>query len=87
MGSAFIVLSCSRAFRAIRSSDEYELADNSLDPLPPLNPIRPGLFLGAWARGGEAKVPAAHNSKTIQGIEMKFGRVAENHKLINIGEI
>ena len=28
-------------------------------------------------------MPAAHNSKTIHGIEMKFGRVVENHKLIN----
>ena len=26
-------------------------------------------------------MPAAHNSKIIHGIEMKFGRVAENHKL------
>ena len=30
------------------------------------------------------KVSAAHNSKTIHGIEMKFGRVLENHKLINV---
>ena len=29
-------------------------------------------------------MPAAHNSKTIHGIEMKFGRVVENHKLINL---
>ena len=28
-------------------------------------------------------MPAAHNSKTIHGIEMKFGRVVENHKLIS----
>ena len=27
---------------------------------------------------------AAHNSKTIYGFEMKFGRVVENHKLINL---
>ena len=53
-----------------------------------LNPIRPGLFWGAWAwrgggGGGGGEVPAAQNSKTIHGIEMKFGRVVENHKLIN----
>ena len=29
-------------------------------------------------------MPAAHNSKTIHGIERKFGRVVENHKLINL---
>ena len=29
-------------------------------------------------------MPAAHNSKTIHGIEMKFGRVVENHKLTNL---
>ena len=29
-------------------------------------------------------MPAAHNSKTIDGIEMKFGGVVENHKLINL---
>ena len=49
------------------------------------NPLWPGLFLGAWAwerMGGG--VPAAHNSKTIHGIEMKFGTVVENHKLINL---
>ena len=49
-----------------------------------LNPIRPRLFLGAWARGEGRKVPVAHNSKTIHGIEMKFGRLVENHKLINL---
>ena len=48
----------------------------------------PGLK-GAWARGGEGgrgggKVSAAHNSKTIHGIEMKFCKVIENHKLINL---
>ena len=38
--------------------------------------MRPGLFLGTWAGkgGGGTKVPAAHTSKTIHGIEMKFGR-------------
>ena len=34
--------------------------------------------------GGGQKAPAAHNSKTIRGIKMKFGRVVENHKLINL---
>ena len=29
-------------------------------------------------------MPAAHNFKTIHGIEMKFGRVVENHSLINL---
>ena len=29
-------------------------------------------------------MPAAHNSKTIHGIKMKFNRVVENHKLINL---
>ena len=47
--------------------------------------IRSGLFLAAWAGrgGGGAEVPAAHNSKTVHGIEMKFGRIVENHKFIN----
>ena len=34
--------------------------------------------------GGRVEVPAAHNSKTIRGIEMKFARVVENHKLNNL---
>ena len=42
------------------------------------------LLLGAWAQGERQKVPTAHNSKTICGIEMKFGRVVDNHKLINL---
>ena len=29
-------------------------------------------------------MPAAYNSKTIHGIERTFGRVVENHKLINL---
>ena len=29
-------------------------------------------------------MPAVHNSKTIHGIEMKFGRVVDNHKLVNL---
>ena len=28
-----------------------------------------------------------HNSKTIHGIEMQFGRVVENHKLINLSNL
>ena len=53
----------------------------------------PGFFLGAWARGegrgvgsrgGGRRVPTAHNSKTIHGIEMNFGRVVEKHKVINL---
>ena len=50
----------------------------------PINPIQSGLFLGFWAGGGRRKVPAAHNSKTVHGIEMKFGTVVENHKLIKL---
>ena len=40
--------------------------------------------LGLGGGGGGRKVPAAHKSKTIHGIEMKFARVVENHKLINL---
>ena len=29
-------------------------------------------------------MPAAHKSKTINGNQMKFGGVVENHKLINL---
>ena len=29
-------------------------------------------------------MPAAHNAKTIHDIKMKFDRVVENHKLINL---
>ena len=53
-----------------------------------VNPIPPGLFEGGSAfpggRGGGRKVPAAHNSKTINENGMKFGRVVENHKVINL---
>ena len=35
------------------------------------------------SRGGGG-VPTAHDSKTIHGIEIKFGREVENHKLINL---
>ena len=47
----------------------------------------PGFFWvpQAWGGGGGGGgVPAAHNSKTIRGIEMKFGRIVENYKLINL---
>ena len=44
---------------------------DEVEQLTQTNPIRPGLFLGAWARGDH-------------GIGMKFGRVVENHKLINL---
>ena len=30
------------------------------------------------------EMPVAYNSKTIRGIEMKFGWVVENHKQINL---
>ena len=43
--------------------------------------------LGFWEvprPGGEGGVPRPFNSKTIRGIEMKFSRVVENHKLINL---
>ena len=39
---------------------------------------------GPRGGGGGRKVPAAHNSKTIHGIERKLGRVVENHKLIKL---
>ena len=39
--------------------------------------------LGQWGGGG-GEVPAAHNSKPIDGIERRFRRVVENHKLINL---
>ena len=40
------------------------------------------IFFGGRREGW--KVPVAHNSETIQGIEMKFGTVVENRKLINL---
>ena len=55
--------------------------------------MRPGLFEGAWTRGerkgggGGAECAADYNSKTIYGVEMKFGKVVENQKLINSGVI
>ena len=42
----------------------------------------PGPWGGGEGRGAEsARGPY---SKTIDGIEMKFGKVVENHKLINL---
>ena len=38
----------------------------------------------AFGGGGGRKVPAAHNSKTINNNEMKFGGIVENYKLINL---
>ena len=47
-----------------------------------VSPIRLGFF---WVPGpGGGEVPASRFSKTIHGIRMKFGRVVENHKLINL---
>ena len=34
--------------------------------------------------GGGRKVPLAHNSKTINDDEMKFGGVVEIHEFINL---
>ena len=45
----------------------------------------PDYIWGDWAGGeGGQKVPAAHNTETIHGIEVKFGGVVENNKLINL---
>ena len=48
--------------------------------------FQPGLIEGAGlgGGGGRQKVPAACNSKTINCIEIKFGGVMDNHKLINV---
>ena len=45
---------------------------------------RPARAFEDGGGGGGWKVPAAHNSKTVHGIEMKLGRIVENHKLINL---
>ena len=47
--------------------------------LTPAYPAR-AFFWVPWPGGWE--VPAAHNSKIIHGIEIKFGRVVENHELL-----
>ena len=58
---------------------------NSDTVRPLLTPSSPGIFgVPRLGGGGEGKVPVAHNSKTIHGIGMKFGRVVENHKLVNL---
>ena len=47
----------------------------------------PGFFRVPWPWGGGGggwKLPAAHKSKTIHGIDMEFGRGLENRKLINL---
>ena len=43
-----------------------------------LGPMEGGRGGGGW---GRRKALKAYNSKTIHGIEMKFGRVVVNHKL------
>ena len=44
----------------------------------------PGRMEGGGGGGWDRKcLQAAYNSKTIHGIEMKFGRVVGNHKLID----
>ena len=48
------------------------------------NPIRPGLFLGAWVRGGGRKVPRPITLNLFIVIEMRFGRIVENHKPISL---
>ena len=39
---------------------------------------------GEGGKGGWRIVPAVYNCKPINDIEMKFGGVVENHKLINL---
>ena len=59
------------------------LADvSSVSPSSEQRVARLGGGRGGGGAGGE--VPAAHNSKTINGNGMKFGGVVENHKLINL---
>ena len=48
------------------------------------DPIRPGLFLGAWARGWGLGAESVYNSKTIHVIKIKFGSIEETHKLIDL---
>ena len=40
--------------------------------------------LGGGGGGGGREDPRPNNSKTIHSIELKFGRVVENHRLINL---
>ena len=57
----------------------FEGAQNWMRNEPGWKKNSPGTGLRGWG----LKVPAAHNTKTIHGIKMKFGRVVDNHKLIN----
>ena len=49
--------------------------------------VRGCLDPGGEEGGGGAECAADYNSKTIYGVEMKFGKVVENQKLINSGVI
>ena len=40
--------------------------------------------LGGGGGGGGREDPRPNNSKAIHSIELKFGRVVENHRLINL---
>ena len=42
----------------------------------------PGKRVVVVGGGGWRKAASAYNSKTIHGIEMKFGSIVENHKLV-----
>ena len=69
-------ISRSRFFEPIFMSKKFDLYTSIYGTLFYFNPIWPGLFWGAWAWGGEGwEVLAAHNSKTIHGIGIKFDRV------------
>ena len=58
----------------------YVMKRNTLNPTSPVFFWVPGPG-GGGGEGGR-KVAAANNSKIIYGIEMKFCRIVENHKLI-----
>ena len=59
-------------------------------PIQIFYPIWPGLFFGCLGQevggrgGGGGKCLRPITPKTIHGIKIKFGRVVENHKLINL---
>ena len=44
----------------------------------------PGFFWMSEPGGRGAESAAAYSSKTTHGIEMKFGKVVENHKLLSL---
>ena len=44
----------------------------------------PGFFSCLGPGEGRGGGDGPHNSKIIRGIEMKFGGIVENHKLINL---